>query len=107
MANIATEAHFFVGLTRIHSTSHSIFQSLNSLFQLAAQGRWVGPLFQEIMILAAWNIWKTRNNVLFEGIPPSTQGWCDLFKCDILLLSLRVKPALASFLHSLISNLFT
>ena len=73
----------------------------------SAQGQWVGPLFQEVMILAAWNIWKTRNNLLFEGIPPSTQGWCDLFKCDILLLILRVKPTLASFMQSLIHVLST
>ena len=73
----------------------------------SAQGQWVGPLFQEILILAAWNIWKTRNNLLFEGIPPSTQGWCDLFKSDILLLSLRVRPTLASFLLSVISDLPT
>lgn len=73
----------------------------------SAQGQWVGPLFQEFMILDAWNIWKTRNNLLFEGIPPSTQGWCDLFKSDILLLSLRVKPTLDSFLLSVIYDLST
>ena len=71
----------------------------------SAKGLWVGPLFQEIMILAAQNIWKTRNNLLFEGIPPSIHGWCNLLKSDLLLVSLRVKPALATFLHTLVSDL--
>src|SRR4051812_33549900 len=41
---------------------------LMEIMMQSTTGHWVGPMFKEIIILAAWNIWKTRNNLLFEGI---------------------------------------
>jgi hypothetical protein len=29
----------------------------------------------EILLLASWNIWKTRNNLLFDGITPTVLAW--------------------------------
>jgi hypothetical protein len=29
----------------------------------------------EIFMLAAWNIWKVRNNMVFNGINPELEAW--------------------------------
>lgn len=29
-----------------------------------------GPMFMDIFLVAAWSLWKERNNNFFRGIPP-------------------------------------
>jgi hypothetical protein len=31
--------------------------------------------FMELFLLAAWNIWKERNGLIFQGIIPSVSNW--------------------------------
>ena len=49
------------------------------------------PLFLEKFIVAAWSIWKERNNKHFRAITPSLTSWLDRFKKDFGLLQHRVK----------------
>lgn len=74
-------------------------EDLYDMIQTAAN-QWTEPLFQDILILAAWNIWKVRNNKLFEGIIPTIQSWSSLLRSDLNLLRLRVKSHLADFILS-------
>ena len=37
------------------------------------------PFFMEIIILASWAIWISRNNLIFQDIQPSIQGWKVMF----------------------------
>ena len=48
------------------------------------------PLFLEKFIVAAWSIWKERNNKHFRAITPSLTSWLDIFKRDFGLLQHRV-----------------
>ena len=50
-----------------------------------------GPCFMEKIVCAAWNIWKERNNFIFENQNPSFGRWKILFKKDIQLTLHRVK----------------
>jgi hypothetical protein len=63
------------------------------------------PLFMEIFMLAAWNIWKVRNNMVFNGINPELEVWKDKFRFDAKLLIHRIKPELHSFINSLADSL--
>lgn len=49
------------------------------------------PLFLEVFLLAAWSIWKERNNKHFRGIAPSKNSWLVRFKTDFSLLTYRAK----------------
>lgn len=60
-----------------------------------ARQQWHQPLFNEIVILAAWNIWKQRNKHYFEKIIPSMLVWKKMLSDDLDILKLRVKPELA------------
>jgi hypothetical protein len=48
----------------------------------------------EIMGCAAWNIWKVRNNVIFEGRSATIDRWKVRVQGDILLHRYKVKSAL-------------
>jgi hypothetical protein len=59
--------------------SHECWSSLNLALQqsgdrcqIVEQGRtqWTRPMFMEVFIVDAWNIWKERNNLLFNNITP-------------------------------------
>ena len=64
------------------------------------------PFFLEKFIMAAWSIWKERNNKHFRAIPPSFQSWLNRFKRDSELLQHRVKeakrPLILSFVNTLL-----
>jgi hypothetical protein len=65
-----------------------------------------GPCFVEIVILACWNIWKQRNEKIFQYQRPSFQGWKRGFVHDISMLVHRIKrkhlDELVSWIGSLI-----
>lgn len=61
-------------------------------------------LFFEVFALGAWNIWKQRNDFIFEGVQPSFQGWKARFKSDFALLGSRVPQTLSPLFESLLDS---
>lgn len=51
--------------------------------------------FMSAAILMCWAIWKSRNNIIFEGIQHSVNNVRRVFQEEILLLKHRVKPSLS------------
>ena len=71
----------------------------------AGRNQWSQPLFVDIFLLAAWSIWKERNNEYFRGVPHSFAAWLDRFKNLLSLLVHNCKEELRPFLDSYIQNL--
>ena len=65
----------------------------------AAKEVWTQPMFMEIFIVAAWSIWKERNNKHFRGITPTRNGWRQRFRNDFGMMKHRVKEALWPFIE--------
>ncbi|PNT61175.1 hypothetical protein BRADI_5g11197v3 [Brachypodium distachyon] len=61
--------------------------------------------FIEVVIICCWNIWKQRNDFIFDGLMPSFRSWKYGFKEDVALLMHRVKPAVADALKSWMRSL--
>ena len=59
------------------------------------------PMFMETFMIGAWNLWKERNNLVFNNIPLSKDSWKTNFCSDFSLLVHRTK----SELHPLSVNL--
>ena len=53
------------------------------------------PFFMEIVILASWAIWISRNNMIFQAIQPSIQRWKAIFMEELSLLRFRIKKSYA------------
>lgn len=51
--------------------------------------------FMTAVILMCWAIWKSRNNMIFDGIQHSVSNVRQLFQREILLLQHRVKSSLS------------
>ncbi|PNT74253.1 hypothetical protein BRADI_1g11277v3 [Brachypodium distachyon] len=66
--------------------------------------RFQSKLFFEIFGIGAWNIWKQRNNLIFEGIVPSFEDWKHRVKADLILLGYGVPNSLSTLLRTLISR---
>jgi hypothetical protein len=49
------------------------------------------PFSMEIIILASWALWMTRNNKNFKGQRSSFQAWKAIFMEEVKLLSYRMK----------------
>jgi hypothetical protein len=58
---------------------------------LAARKKFDKPFFPEVVMLAAWNIWKQRNEAIFQHILPSFRNWRRCFIQDISLHKHRVR----------------
>jgi hypothetical protein len=67
--------------------------------------QWTDPMFMEVFIVGAWNIWKERNNMLFNNFTPNLESWKRRFKEDFGLLVHRTKEGLHPFISSIISRL--
>lgn len=61
--------------------------------------------FMEIFLLAAWNIWKHKNNLVFNSIMPSTLSWKSALKDDLSLHLLRLRDDQTLFIQSWMSPL--
>jgi hypothetical protein len=63
------------------------------------------PFFMKIIILLAWTIWKSRNDLIFKQINPSIQMAKRHFKEDFKLLILRAKRSYFPMIEQWIANL--
>jgi hypothetical protein len=69
---------------------HWNFQS--DFFQMMMQSKhqYQNPFFMEIFIIAAWHIWKQRNNFIFDRGRPSFSSWKFSFLDEARLQALRM-----------------
>lgn len=51
------------------------------------------PFFMEIFLIAAWELWKIRNRLVFDGVQASFDRWLRNFRDEASLQSLRIKEA--------------
>jgi hypothetical protein len=110
-ASLETSAHLFLECEFAKSCWNVInihWPSNSSL----AEGFWdakrsfQGPCFVEVFACAAWNIWKSRNDFIFQAIPFSIDRWKVGFRSDLWLHHYRVKQALVQpLLDWLLDNL--
>lgn len=63
------------------------------------------PFFMEIVILAAWAIWITRNNLIFQQIQPSFQKWKDTYFGELNWLRFRIKRKYAPLFNAWLDGL--
>jgi len=54
------------------------------------------PFFTEAALIAAWELWKMRNDTVFQRHDPSAATWLSSFKSQCLLQSIRFKDDLRS-----------
>jgi hypothetical protein len=73
---------------------------------VAARSSFSGPCFFEVFACAAWNIWKARNDLVFNNIPSSLARWKVGFQSDLLLHRYKVKQVVIQPLVAWISSLF-
>ena len=113
LCNAAVEeslSHLFVecpfatqcwGLINIQTNQHSDpFQNLQSFRdQLRV------PFFMEVIILMAWTIWRSRNDLIFRQVNPSVLLALQNFKVELQLLLLRAKRSYSPGLGQRIANL--
>jgi hypothetical protein len=67
--------------------------------------QWKDPLFMEVFLIGAWNIWKERNNLHFKNITPTAAAWKRRFIEDFGLLKYRTKEGIHPYIDHLISSL--
>jgi hypothetical protein len=84
-----------------------LWASHGDRLEIIKQGRiaWNKQLFMETFMLGAWNIWKERNNMLFNGISPTVLSWKARLKADLLLLLHRAKSSSHTFINQLVDSL--
>ena len=70
------------------------------------KNRWARPMFLEVFVVAAWAIWKERNDKHFRGIQPSFVSWRNRFKKDFTMLVHRSKQELAPCIISIVNLLW-
>jgi hypothetical protein len=54
------------------------------------------PFFTEAVLIAAWELWKLRNDKVFQRRDPTLAIWLSNFKSQCLLQSVRFKDVLRS-----------
>lgn len=57
------------------------------------------------LFLAAWNIWKERNVLIFQGIEPSVTSWLANLKSDLGLHLIRFRESDRPLVQSWIDHL--
>jgi hypothetical protein len=65
-----------------------------------------GPCFMEVMACATWNIWKIRNDLIFQNQHPSFGRWKVRFQHDLMLHQYKVKAALIKPLIDWLHEIF-
>jgi hypothetical protein len=61
--------------------------------------------FMEVFLLAAWNIWKHLNNLVFNNVLPTTSSWKRAFKADLSLHLVGLRDDKKLFVQSWIDIL--
>ena len=61
--------------------------------------------FMEIFLIAAWEIWKLRNAIIFDAARGSLNLWIVRFKEQVLLQSVRFSHDKEALVKSWISSL--
>ena len=79
--------NFICPTRRINLSSLDHIQDIRDKLQLA--------FAMDIIIIAAWSIWITRNNKIFKNISPTLNHWKDIYFSEIKLLTYRMKKKLA------------
>jgi hypothetical protein len=84
-----------------------LWASQGDRLEIIKQGRitWNKNLFMEIFMLGAWNIWKERNNMFFNGISPTVSSWKTRLKADLLLLLHRAKSSSHPVINQMVDSL--
>jgi hypothetical protein len=54
------------------------------------------PFFTEATLIGAWELWKLRNDKVFQRRNPTPNMWLSNFKSQCLLQSIRCKEDLRS-----------
>ncbi|TVU23022.1 hypothetical protein EJB05_32749, partial [Eragrostis curvula] len=52
---------------------------------MVARSNFQGPKFTEVILIAAWALWRVRNAKIFDGINPTFSAWWHLFREDLTL----------------------
>ena len=70
------------------------------------QARQASPhsFFMEMVLIAAWEIWKLRNAIIFDGARCSLSLWTVRFKDQIKLQSLRFSHEKEALVDSWLST---
>ena len=63
------------------------------------------PFFTEVVILAAWHIWKQRNEAIFQRVLPTFNGWKRRFIYEASLHVHRMRDKNATAFSSWIDSL--
>jgi hypothetical protein len=82
----ATTRWFMIGIQ--WNVQGNIFQML---MQEKAQLNILG--FMDLFMIATWCIWKERNDLVFNGKPPSPSAWEQRFMNEVRLHFCRFKPS--------------
>jgi Fe-S cluster biosynthesis and repair protein YggX len=72
----------------------------------ATKASFTGPCFFEIIACATWNIWKVRNDLIFNNISTDFGRWRVCFQSDLLLHRYRVKSGCIQPLVEWIASIF-
>ena len=78
--------------------------TLEEIF-ITARRKFNKPFFMEIVLLAAWHIWKQRNEAIFQRILPSFRGWRRRFIHEAYMHVHRVKDKYVTSFTSWIDSL--
>lgn len=80
-------------------------QHMLKLLEEAKQA-WDRPMFMDVFLVAAWSLWKERNNHYFQHIMPSISSWKQRFKSDFANLKYKgyedIKEYIAAYLTALV-----
>jgi hypothetical protein len=95
----ATQCWDFLGIQwDVNAQFTQVFAAAKTTFQ--------GPCFFEVFACASWNIWKVRNEMVFNHIPATLARWKIGFQSDLLLHRFRVKSSKVQPLVEWLTSIF-
>lgn len=95
--NFSRECWHTIG---IHWAAHG-----NSLTLLEnAKSNWQQPMFMEIFLVAAWSLWKERNNNYFRHVQPTMVSWKNRFTSDFHNLKHRTSRTNNDFISAFLAE---